>query len=153
MHWNRNRKRNRNRNRKRAPCDSRTTVTAPAPWQLWASSCCFSPWAESSPSSSGFSSGDGSVKVSKDADESRLWWQIMMGMKVSNIQRRWLGLKTSFSGKYLFLGKSSLGLYFSRQEKLNLKLWFSVNSNFVNIVFFISLLTLFIWNFLYFILR
>jgi hypothetical protein len=30
----------------------------------------------------------GTVKVSKDADESRLWWQIMMWMNVSFVQRR-----------------------------------------------------------------
>ncbi len=28
------------------------------------------------------------VKVSKDDDESRLWWQIMMWMNVSFVQRR-----------------------------------------------------------------
>ncbi len=29
-----------------------------------------------------------SVKVGKDADESRLWWQIMMWMNVRFVQRR-----------------------------------------------------------------
>ncbi len=111
MHW--------NRKRKRAPRDSRTTGTAPAPWQLWASSCCCSPWAEWSPSLSGFSSGDECESYNKDADESRLWWQIMMWMNVSFVHRRWLNLKTSFSRKYIFLGKSSIGMYFSSQEILH----------------------------------
>ncbi len=104
----------------RAPRDSRTTVTAPAPWQLWALSCCFSPWAEWSPSSSGFSSGDEYCEsYNKDADECRLWWQMMMMMNASFVQRQWLNLKISSSWKYIFLGKSSLGLYFLSQETLH----------------------------------